>query len=83
MRYRIITSKNFSGLEKDVNLAIAAGWQPLGGLAVNGYEYAQALVIIDKTVSEKELEQSWRGEVDRASGAFSNEEKLREYENRW
>ena len=70
MRYRIETGRNLPDLEKQVNYAIKAGWKPQGGLVIQGSNYAQALVKND----EKDLEQSWKGEVDRQGGSFSQDE---------
>jgi hypothetical protein len=51
MQYKIISvSAVFSGskalekLTKEVNEAIALGWEPMGGLATNGTNLYQALV---------------------------------------
>lgn len=37
MKYQILNDSNLRDLETQVNTAIADGWMPLGGVAINEY----------------------------------------------
>lgn len=37
MQYKILAADNMTELETEVNAAIADGWLPLGGVAINEY----------------------------------------------
>lgn len=43
MKYRVVKSKSLSQLEADVTRASGEGWEPLGGIAVQGGVYLQAM----------------------------------------
>ena len=44
MQYKIVTGSNVDNLAKNVNREIQLGWQPQGGVLINGMMYAQAMV---------------------------------------
>lgn len=45
MKYKIVFGTNSDDLEKKVNEEIQKyGWQPQGGVLINGMMYAQAMV---------------------------------------
>ena len=48
MKYKIVTGSNIDNLAVNVNNQIDQGWQPQGGVLVNGMLYAQAMVKLNE-----------------------------------
>lgn len=50
MEYAILREGSLEQLVVTVNKAIATGWKPLGGVAIHGYLYVQAMTFepVDK-----------------------------------
>jgi hypothetical protein len=44
MQYKVVVGTNTDDLAKKVNGNIQLGWQPQGGVLINGMMYAQAMV---------------------------------------
>ena len=57
VKYETLGADNLNNLDREVNVAIKDGWQPLGGVAVavvddaieTRYTYLQAMVLLDFT----------------------------------
>ena len=44
LKYRVLVATSQKQLEIAVNAAILEGWQPLGGIAIGGIDWLQAVV---------------------------------------
>jgi hypothetical protein len=45
LKYRVLTANSQKQLVIAVNDAIQEGWQPLGGIAIGGLDWLQAMVV--------------------------------------
>jgi Domain of unknown function (DUF1737) len=75
MRYKLLYDENSSGLEKQVNQKIKAGWTLLGGVSAypinNTSWFAQAMTTEDETAI-KEAEEEETSGADEASADARN-----------
>ena len=60
MEYDIFTARSFYDLRVMVRGAIGQGWQPLGGVAMNNEQYAQAMI---RTIPSFALNTTTTGDV--------------------
>jgi len=45
VKYRLLVANSQNKLETAVNAAMQEGWQPLGGIAIGGLDWLQAIVV--------------------------------------